>query len=121
MEVDVEIVDDLNAPTEDPRYVLYGGKGGVGKTTLAAATGLASARGGDETLVVSTDPAHSLSDTLETTIKSSPTEVLADHPLYAVEITPKEAMNGEGIFGASNVDLGGVGNMIGLNQNELMP
>ena len=40
------------------------GKGGVGKTTLAAATALAAARAGERTLVVSTDPAHSLTDVL---------------------------------------------------------
>lgn len=43
-------------------FVCYGGKGGVGKTTLAAATGVAAAQRGEKTLVVSTDPAHSLAD-----------------------------------------------------------
>lgn len=42
--------------------MFYGGKGGVGKTTAAAATALAAADRGDRTLVVSTDPAHSLAD-----------------------------------------------------------
>jgi arsenite-transporting ATPase len=46
------------------RVLLVVGKGGVGKTTLAAATALASARDGRRTLVVSTDPAHSLTDAL---------------------------------------------------------
>jgi arsenite-transporting ATPase len=44
------------------RFVCYGGKGGVGKTTCAAATGLGLARAGKRTLVISTDPAHSLAD-----------------------------------------------------------
>ncbi|XVH32019.1 ArsA family ATPase [Haloferacaceae archaeon DSL9] len=44
------------------RFVCYGGKGGVGKTTSAAATGIALADRGERTLVVSTDPAHSLAD-----------------------------------------------------------
>ncbi|MFC6955342.1 ArsA family ATPase [Halorubellus litoreus] len=44
------------------QYVFYGGKGGVGKTTAAAATALAAADRGERTLVVSTDPAHSLAD-----------------------------------------------------------
>jgi len=47
------------------RFVCYGGKGGVGKTTCAAATGLGLAQQGERTLVVSTDPAHSLSDAFE--------------------------------------------------------
>lgn len=46
------------------RVLLVAGKGGVGKTTIAAATALASARSGLRTLVVSTDPAHSLTDAL---------------------------------------------------------
>lgn len=46
------------------RVLLVVGKGGVGKTTIAAATALAAARDGWRTLVVSTDPAHSLTDAL---------------------------------------------------------
>jgi arsenite-transporting ATPase len=46
------------------RVLLVAGKGGVGKTTIAAATALAAARSGLRTLVVSTDPAHSLTDAL---------------------------------------------------------
>jgi arsenite/tail-anchored protein-transporting ATPase len=42
----------------------FGGKGGVGKTTLAAATALAAARSGERVLLVSTDPAHNLGDIL---------------------------------------------------------
>ncbi len=44
------------------RIILYTGKGGVGKTSISAATALLSARHGHRTLVISTDPAHSLSD-----------------------------------------------------------
>ncbi|PSQ35219.1 hypothetical protein BRD05_05605 [Halobacteriales archaeon QS_9_70_65] len=54
-------------------FVLYGGKGGVGKTTCAAATALKRAREGDPTLVVSTDPAHSLSDVFDATVGAEPT------------------------------------------------
>ena len=82
---------DLPAGIDAPEYVLYGGKGGVGKTTCAAATALASARGGTSTLVVSTDPAHSLSDTLETDIPAEPTRIKEDSPLFAVEIDPEAA------------------------------
>ena len=46
------------------RYVMLGGKGGVGKTSAAAALGVQLAAEGHNTLVVSTDPAHSLSDSL---------------------------------------------------------
>jgi arsenite-transporting ATPase len=72
------------------RYVLYGGKGGVGKTTCAAATARKLADEGNETLVVSTDPAHSLSDSFDAPVSSEPTEV--DDCLWAVEVDPEEAM-----------------------------
>lgn len=57
------------------RIVLVTGKGGVGKTTVAAATALASADSGRRTLVTSTDPAHSLSDALLVDLESEPTNV----------------------------------------------
>ncbi len=58
------------------RIVLVTGKGGVGKTTVAAATALASADAGKRTLVTSTDPAHSLSDALMVRLDSEPTAVV---------------------------------------------
>ena len=107
--VDDEPVD-LPAGVDAPDYVLYGGKGGVGKTTMAAATGLASAAGGVRTLVVSTDPAHSLSDTYEAEIPAEPARIREEIPLYAAEIDPDAAMD-EGMFGADADPLGGLGEM----------
>lgn len=57
------------------RIVLVTGKGGVGKTTVAAATALAAADSGHRTLVTSTDPAHSLADALAVPLESEPTRV----------------------------------------------
>ncbi|PSQ13370.1 hypothetical protein BRD02_13340 [Halobacteriales archaeon QS_8_69_73] len=71
-------------------FVLYGGKGGVGKTTCAAATALKRAREGDPTLVVSTDPAHSLSDVFDATVGAEPTRVDGESGLWAVEVDPGE-------------------------------
>jgi arsenite-transporting ATPase len=59
------------------RIVLVTGKGGVGKTTVAASTALASADAGYRTLVTSTDPAHSLADALEVPLGSDPTKVVS--------------------------------------------
>jgi len=93
--IEVEAVEAIDAEdvtpegVDAPEYVLYGGKGGVGKTTMAAATALASANDGTPTLAVSTDPAHSLSDVLETAIPDEPTRIRDDMPLYAVEIDPE--------------------------------
>jgi len=55
--------------------VLFTGKGGVGKTTVAAATAVRCAELGQRTLVLSTDAAHSLADSLDTGLGASPTEV----------------------------------------------
>ncbi|MEZ4634698.1 MAG: ArsA family ATPase [Caldilineaceae bacterium] len=65
------------------RIILYLGKGG-GKTTVAAATALRSAQLGQRTLVVSTDIAHSLADSLDRPLQSEPVEVAPN--LYAQEI-----------------------------------
>jgi arsenite-transporting ATPase len=66
------------------RIILYTGKGGVGKTSVAAATAIKSARQGQKTLVVSADAAHSLGDSLD--IKLSPEPVLVMDNLWAQEI-----------------------------------
>ncbi|MBT9543827.1 MAG: ArsA family ATPase [Candidatus Sericytochromatia bacterium] len=57
------------------RIILYTGKGGVGKTTLSAATALTAARQGYRTLIISTDPAHSLSDSFDMQLQSEPTPI----------------------------------------------
>jgi len=57
------------------RIILFTGKGGVGKTTSAAATALRCAQEGYKTLVVSTDPAHSLSDALNVELKPEPVQI----------------------------------------------
>jgi arsenite-transporting ATPase len=57
------------------RVVLFTGKGGVGKTTTAAATAVHAARCGVKTLVVSADPAHSLADALGVGLGPHPTEI----------------------------------------------
>ena len=110
---DIEVtptVTDLPQGVDAPEYVLYGGKGGVGKTTMAAATALSSAAGGISTLVVSTDPAHSLSDTLGVQIPPRPTQIREDMPLYAAEIDPDAAVE-DGMFGAGGDPLGGMGDL----------
>ncbi len=58
------------------RILLFTGKGGVGKTTVSAATALACAEQGQRTLVLSTDPAHSLADAFDVDLGSQPTRVV---------------------------------------------
>lgn len=66
------------------RLIIYTGKGGVGKTSVAAATALKCARNGYKTLIMSTDAAHSVSDSMETELCGQPVEV--EKNLYALEI-----------------------------------
>jgi arsenite-transporting ATPase len=71
-------------------FIFVGGKGGVGKTSVSAATAIWIANHGKKTLIVSTDPAHSLSDSFETYVGSNPKLILPN--LYAIEIDPEIAM-----------------------------
>ena len=73
-----------------PRTILYTGKGGVGKTSVAAASARAIAAAGLRTIVLSTDPAHSLSDSLELELGHDPTPI-APH-LYGQEVQAEEEM-----------------------------
>jgi arsenite-transporting ATPase len=57
------------------RVLLFTGKGGVGKTTVAAATAVRAARAGSRTMVMSTDPAHSLADSFDVEIPDRATQI----------------------------------------------
>jgi arsenite-transporting ATPase len=73
-----------------PRTILYTGKGGVGKTSVATATALACASQGLRTIVMSTDPAHSLADSLDTPLGAQPREVETN--LFAQQVQANEEM-----------------------------
>lgn len=66
------------------RIIIYTGKGGVGKTSMAAATASKIARDGKKVLVMSTDQAHSLGDSFDRKVGKEPVEITKN--LYAVEI-----------------------------------
>lgn len=74
------------------RILIYTGKGGVGKTSVAAATGLKLASSGVKTLVISTDLAHSLADSLEVSLSDKPT--LVRENLWAEELNPQAELEG---------------------------
>ena len=71
-------------------FVFFGGKGGVGKTTVSSAYALKCARAGLRTLVVSTDPAHSTSDVFDQDFDDEPRPVDGIENLHAMEIDPDE-------------------------------
>ncbi len=74
------------------RLVMIGGKGGVGKTTTAAAIALRYASQGHRTLILSSDPAPSLSDIFETPLKDTPTPVPGIPGLSGMEISSREVL-----------------------------
>jgi arsenite-transporting ATPase len=82
-------VADETAPRL-PRTILYTGKGGVGKTSVAAATARRCAAAGLRTIVLSTDPAHSLGDSLEAGLGPEPREISPQ--LWAQQIEAQAEM-----------------------------
>src|SRR5881392_3690171 len=72
------------------RVVLFTGKGGVGKTTVAAATAARAARSGMRTLVMSTDPAHSLADSFDIPLEAHAEEIAPN--LWAEQIDAQERL-----------------------------
>src|SRR5690348_11442372 len=74
-----------------PRTILYTGKGGVGKTSVAAATARRCAAAGLRTVVLSTDPAHSLSDALGTPLTGEPTPIDGG-PLWGQQVSAQDEM-----------------------------
>jgi arsenite-transporting ATPase len=73
-----------------PRTILYTGKGGVGKTSVAAATARLCAAAGLETIVMSTDPAHSLGDSMQATLGGEPTQ--AGERLWAQQVSAQDEL-----------------------------
>jgi arsenite-transporting ATPase len=73
-----------------PRTILYTGKGGVGKTSVAACTARSCAAAGQRTLVISTDPAHSLAESLSTSLGAEPVQVTDQ--LWGQEVSAQDEM-----------------------------
>ncbi|CAM9203581.1 unnamed protein product [Chrysoparadoxa australica] len=74
------------------KLALFGGKGGVGKTSTSAAAAVQCADSGLNTLVLSTDPAHSLGDALEQKLGGDPMPVPGLDNLYAMEVDTEAAI-----------------------------
>ena len=75
------------------KLILFGGKGGVGKTTCASSTGLYLANNNKNTLLISTDPAHSLSDSLGEQIGDEIKQIEGIDKLSAIEISAEKALS----------------------------
>ena len=81
------------------RTILYTGKGGVGKTSVAAATAVRSAAAGRRTLILSTDPAHSLSDSFQFELEAEPTPVLKNLEASEIDAQHELARHWSGVQG----------------------
>ena len=126
---------DLMAADKDRKYFLVGGKGGVGKTSCSSSLAVKFAAAGHPTLLVSTDPAHSLSDSLAQDVTGGlPVAVDGtDNMLYAMEVDPDQAKEEFAAFARQNdvssgakdfmssVGLGGLADQLGdLKLGELL-
>ena len=126
---------DLMAAGKDRKYFLVGGKGGVGKTSCSSSLAVKFATAGHPTLLVSTDPAHSLSDSLAQDVTGGlPVAVDGtDGMLYAMEVDPDQAKEEFAAFARQNdvssgakdfmssVGLGGLADQLGdLKLGELL-
>ncbi|WP_287876820.1 arsenical pump-driving ATPase [Aquitalea sp.] len=81
----------MSLPTIQTRYLFFTGKGGVGKTSLSCATGLALTEAGKKVLIVSTDPASNLDEVLGVGLNQSPTAIPGAPGLFALNIDPEAA------------------------------
>jgi arsenite-transporting ATPase len=81
----------MNLLQNPTRNLLFTGKGGVGKTSIACATAVSLAESGKRVLLVSTDPASNLDEVLETPLGIRPTPVAKMTGLHAMNVDPEEA------------------------------
>ena len=111
------------------RLLLFGGKGGVGKTTSSASTAVWLADSGIKVLLVSSDPAHSTSDSLGVELGSEPTAVEGVAGLFGLELNPEAKLStfmpklGESLSGMSTspfASLGGLGGMFDQSAKDEM-
>ena len=100
------------------RLLLFGGKGGVGKTTMAAATAVWLADSGLRTLLISSDPAHSTSDSLETKLGSEPTPVNEVPNLEGLELDPEKSIETLMPMLSGAIEGSGIGALLGNDINQ---